>query len=69
VAYLLGNLALAMGLQGAEFLRGPITLWRRGLFFLAAGCLMFPATWVVDVAGLGLMVAAWGGSFLPRASR
>ena len=66
-AYLLGNLALAMGLQGAEFLRGPIAPWRRGLFFLAAGCLMFPASWLIDLLGLGLMAAAWCGSFLPQA--
>jgi TRAP-type uncharacterized transport system fused permease subunit len=67
VAYLLGNLALAMGLQGAEFLRGMITPWRRGAFFLAAGCLMFPASWIIDVVGLGLMAAAWGPSLLAPA--
>jgi TRAP transporter 4TM/12TM fusion protein len=65
-AYLLGNLALAMGLQGAEFVRGLIAPWRRGLFFLAAGCLMFPTSWIVDVLGLVLLAAAWSGSLLPR---
>jgi TRAP transporter 4TM/12TM fusion protein len=69
IAYLLGNLALAMGLQGAEFVRGLITPWRRVLFFLAAGCLMFPTSWILDVLGLGLMAAAWSASFLPRESR
>jgi TRAP transporter 4TM/12TM fusion protein len=69
VAYLLGNLALAMGLQGAEFVRGLITPWRRGLFFVAAGCLMFPASWIIDVIGLGLMAVAWSGSFLPERRR
>ncbi len=66
-AYLLGNLALAMGLQGAEFVRGLIAPWQRGLFFLAAGCLMFPTSWIVDVLGLVLLAAAWSGSFLPHA--
>ena len=69
VAYLLGNLALAMGLQGAEFLRGMVTPWRRALFFLAAGCLMFPSSWLLDVRGLGLMAAAWGPSLLPARHR
>jgi TRAP transporter 4TM/12TM fusion protein len=68
IAYLLGNLALAMGLQGMEFVRGRIALWRRGLFFLAAFCLMFPTALVMDLVGLALMAAAWGASFT-QASR
>jgi TRAP-type uncharacterized transport system fused permease subunit len=65
-AYLLGNLALAMGLQGAEFFRGLIPLWRRVLFFLAAFFLMFPTSLMMDVLGLALMALAWTGSFLPH---
>jgi hypothetical protein len=54
--------------QGAEFPRGPIALWRRGLFFLSVGCLMFPTSWLLDVLGLGVMAAAWSASFLPQAA-
>ena len=69
VAYLLGNLALAMGLQGAEFVRGLIGPWRRALFFGAAFFLMFPTSLIMDALGLVLMAAAWGGSFLPAPGR
>ncbi len=62
--YLLGNVALAMGLQGAEFIHGPIAPWRRALFFAAAFFLMFPTMLVLDALGLALMALAWGGSLL-----
>jgi TRAP transporter 4TM/12TM fusion protein len=65
IAYLLGNLALAMGLQGAEFFRGLIAPWRRGTFFLAAFFLMFPTSLWMDALGLALMALAWSGSLLP----
>jgi TRAP transporter 4TM/12TM fusion protein len=63
-AYLLGNLALAMGLQGAEFIRGLIAPWRRVLFFAAAFFLMFPTTLLMDALGLVLMALAWSGPLL-----
>ena len=63
-AYLLGNLALAMGLQGAEFIRGLIAPWRRVLFFAAASFLMFPTTLLMDALGLVLMALAWSGPLL-----
>jgi TRAP transporter 4TM/12TM fusion protein len=63
-AYLLGNLALAMGLQGAEFFRGLIAPWRRATFFAAAFFLMFPTSLLMDALGLLLMVLAWGGPLL-----
>jgi TRAP transporter 4TM/12TM fusion protein len=69
VAYLLGNLALAMGLQGAEFVRGAIAPWRRGVFFLAAFFLMFPTTLIMDLLGLGLLALAWSGGVSPHALR
>jgi TRAP transporter 4TM/12TM fusion protein len=62
IAYLLGNLALAMGLQGAEFFRGLIVPWRRAVFFAAAFCLMFPTTLLMDALGLALMALAWSGA-------
>jgi hypothetical protein len=30
---------------------------------------MFPASWIIDVIGLGLMAVAWSGSFLPERRR
>jgi TRAP-type uncharacterized transport system fused permease subunit len=62
IAYLLGNLALAMGLQGAEFFRGLIVPWRRAVVFAAAFCLMFPTTLLMDALGLALMALAWSGA-------
>lgn len=69
IAYLLGNLALAMGLQGAEFVRGLIAPWRRAVFFLAAFFLMFPTSLVMDALGLVLLALAWSGALLPRSAR
>jgi TRAP-type uncharacterized transport system fused permease subunit len=66
IAYLLGNLALAMGLQGMEFVRGQLTPWRRALFFVAAFFLLFPTGLAMDIAGLSVMALAWGPSFKPR---
>jgi len=63
-AYLLGNLALAMGLQGAEFFGGLIAPWRRGLFFAAAFFLMFPTSLIMDALGLVLLAVAWSGALL-----
>ena len=63
-AYLLGNLALAMGLQGAEFFGSLIAPWRRALFFAAAFFLMFPTTLAMDALGLVLLALAWGGALL-----
>ena len=68
-AYLIGNLALAMGLQGAEFARGLIAPWRRILFFGAAFFLMFPTALWMDGVGLVLLGAAWLPSFAPAALR
>ena len=61
-AYLLGNLALAMGLQGAEFIHGLVAPWRRALFFAAAFFLMFPTSLIMDALGLVLMALAWSGA-------
>ena len=63
-AYLLGNLALAMGLQGAEFIHGLVAPWRRALFFAAAFFLMFPTSLIMDALGLVLMALAWSGALL-----
>jgi TRAP transporter 4TM/12TM fusion protein len=64
--YLVGYLALAMALQGAEFLAGRIAPWQQALFGLSALCLLFPATLWIDAAGLALMLVAWAPSVLRR---
>jgi len=63
-AYLLGNLALAMGLQGADFFYGLIAPWRRVLSFAAAFFLMFPTSLAMDALGLVLLALAWSGALL-----
>ena len=72
VRYVLGYTALAMGIQGVEFVRGAIAPWRRAMFLLAAIGLLFPLLPWIELAGLALLVAAWAPSFLvsrPAAAR
>lgn len=66
--YLLGYLALAMGLQAVEPWKGSVTLWQRGLFFLSALCLLFPTGIAIDLAGVGLLVLGWAPQLLRRAA-
>jgi TRAP transporter 4TM/12TM fusion protein len=66
--YLVGYLALAMMLQGTEFLSGRIALWQRIVFGVSALCLLFPATWWIDVAGAVLLALAWAPSIRRRSS-
>ena len=62
--YLLGYLALAMVLQGAEFLHGKITMWQRGLFFVAAAGLLLPSTHWVDAGSAMVMAIAWAPNII-----
>jgi len=64
VRYVLGYTALAMGIEGAEFVRGKTARWRQVLFLLAAVGLLFPLFPGVELAGLALMAAAWAPSFM-----
>jgi TRAP transporter 4TM/12TM fusion protein len=59
VSYLLGYMALAMAIQGVEFFVGPITLWRRLMFFGAAACFLLPMVLWLKLVGLVLLLAAW----------
>ena len=56
--YLLGALAFAMALQGADPFSGRAGWPRRGLFAAAAMILMFPATALLDAAGIAFFTAA-----------
>jgi TRAP-type uncharacterized transport system fused permease subunit len=64
VRYVFGYAALAIGLQGTEFVRGRISMWRRAMFLLAALCLLFPLLPWIEFAGLALVIAAWAPSFM-----
>ncbi len=64
VRYVLGYGALAIGIQGTEFVRGAIGPWRRTMFLLAALFLLFPLLPWIEFAGLALMVVAWAPSFM-----
>lgn len=66
VGYLLGYLALAMGIQAVDPVRGAIVLWQRGVFFLAAFCLLFPTNIWVDLLGAGLLALGWGPQIMKR---
>ena len=57
--YLLGYVALAMALQGTEFLHGKIDAWQRALFVIAAAGLLIPTAGWVDVASAIAMAVAW----------
>ncbi len=62
--YLFGYLALAMFVQGAEPVHGPIALWQRGVFGAAAFCLLFPTSIWIDLIGAGLLVVGWAPSMM-----
>ncbi|MEQ8355239.1 MAG: TRAP transporter fused permease subunit [Kiloniellaceae bacterium] len=56
--YAIGSVLLAIAIQGALPVGGRLTYLQRGLFALGGGALMFPASIWVDLAGLGLTLAA-----------
>ncbi len=64
--YLFGYLALAMLVQNADPVRGPIALWQRLTFAAAAFCLLFPTTIWIDISGFALLVVGWAPSFVRR---
>ena len=61
--------SLAMSLQGACSLGGPIAPWRRALGFAAAFCLMLPTATLMDVLGLALLAPGEAGLQLLPALR
>ncbi|MBJ3778254.1 TRAP transporter permease [Acuticoccus mangrovi] len=66
IVYLLGVIALAVAIQGAEPFGGTIGTLRRVLFGGAGVLLMFPATLFIDVAGFVLLAAAAAPTVLGR---
>jgi TRAP-type uncharacterized transport system fused permease subunit len=62
--YVFGYLALAMMVQNAEPVRGPIAIWQRVAFGAAALCLIFPTSIWIDLTGFALLVVAWVPSIM-----
>jgi TRAP transporter 4TM/12TM fusion protein len=69
IGYLLGYLALAMMLQNAEPVRGPIAIWQRAAFAAAAFCLLFPTGIWIDLAGAAILFIAWAPSIMGKRLR
>ncbi|HSR71774.1 MAG TPA: C4-dicarboxylate ABC transporter permease, partial [Kiloniellales bacterium] len=61
-----GYVALAITIQGTEFVAGRIAPWRRGLFLAAAVFFLLPLSVWYTVLGFGLMAAGWAPTFLAR---
>jgi TRAP-type uncharacterized transport system fused permease subunit len=66
LGYLFGYLALAMMVQSAEPVRGPIAIWQRVALGAAAFCLLFPTSIWVDLAGLVLLAVGWAPSLIGK---
>ncbi|MEE8223090.1 MAG: TRAP transporter fused permease subunit, partial [Alphaproteobacteria bacterium] len=60
VSYFFGYAALAIAIQGADYLAGTVGPWRRAVFLAAAVCFLLPMIWWLKVAGVVLLAAAWG---------
>ncbi len=60
ISYLLGYGALAVAIQGADYLAGTVEPWRKAVFLAAAVCFLLPMIWWLKVAGVALFAAAWG---------
>ncbi len=61
---LAGFLALAMALQGADFIKSKISLSRRILFAVVALLLLLPLPVWANLVALGLLAAGWVPAFL-----
>ncbi len=69
LGYLLGYLALAMMVQNAEPVRGPIAGWQRTAFAAAAFFLLFPTSIWIDLLGLALLAVGWAPSIVGKRQR
>ncbi|MEW6670800.1 MAG: TRAP transporter fused permease subunit [Thermodesulfobacteriota bacterium] len=59
VILLVGFMAFAMALQGADFIEAKIALWRRVVFVIVASCLLLPVPKWGNLLGFVLLAAAW----------
>ena len=60
ISYFFGYAALAVAIQGADYLAGTVGPWRRLVFLAAAVCFLLPMIWWLKLAGVALLAAAWG---------
>ncbi|HSM19975.1 MAG TPA: TRAP transporter fused permease subunit, partial [Hyphomicrobiales bacterium] len=58
-SYAIGYTVLAIAIQGAEFVAGVVSPWRRALFYGAAACFLLPMIAWVKLLGGVLLLAAW----------
>jgi TRAP transporter 4TM/12TM fusion protein len=64
--YVLGFVALAIGIQRVEFFGSRIAAWQRGLFLVGALGLLFPLFAGSQIAGAALVVIAWAPALRAR---
>jgi TRAP transporter 4TM/12TM fusion protein len=60
ISYAFGYAALAVAIQGTDFFPVKVTLLRRVLFWVAAICFLLPMIAWLKIAGVILLVLAWG---------
>jgi TRAP transporter 4TM/12TM fusion protein len=58
-SYAVGYAVLAIAIQGAEFVAGVVSPWRRALFFAAAACFLLPMIAWLKLLGVILLLIAW----------
>lgn len=58
-SYAIGYAVLAIAIQGAEFVAGVVSHWRRALFYAAAACFLLPMILWLKLLGLALLAVAW----------
>ena len=64
VILLIGFMALAMALQGADFINPKISIQRRIVFVVAALNMLLPLPKWVNILGLILMIGGWLPGFV-----
>jgi TRAP transporter 4TM/12TM fusion protein len=62
----LGIMCLAAAIIG--HLLGPLSIWQRSVFFLAAGCCIHPGL-VIDLVGLGLVIGGFLWSYKTKEAK
>lgn len=60
VSYVIGYGALAIAIQGIEYMSGQISQMRRVVFLAASICFLMPLILWVKILGVILLAAAWG---------
>ena len=64
IILLIGFMAVAMTLQGSDFIRPKIDKYRRVLYGIAAMILLLPAPVWLNFIGVGMIAAGWFPAFI-----